>query len=82
MSASQRLLNILNITCVYDPRRRKWQLSPVFLPGESHGQRRLVGYGPWGGKELDMTEATEHACIFLESLPLSDLSRKNTVLQE
>ena len=31
-----------------DPRRRKWQLTPVFLPGESHGQRSLAGYGPWG----------------------------------
>ena len=29
---------------------------PVFLPGEAHGQRRLVGYGPWGHKESDMTE--------------------------
>ena len=29
---------------------------PVFLPGESHGQRSLVGYSPWGGKESDMTE--------------------------
>ena len=33
----------------------------VFLPGESHGQRSLAGYSPWGRKELDMTEATEHA---------------------
>ena len=31
---------------------------PVFLPGESHGQRSLVGYSPWGCKESDMTEAT------------------------
>ena len=31
-------------------------LTPVFLPGEVHGQRSLVGYSPWGGKELDMTE--------------------------
>ena len=30
--------------------------TPVFLPGESHGQRSLVGYSPWGRKELDMTE--------------------------
>ena len=30
--------------------------TPVFLPGESHGQRSLVGYGPWGHKELDTTE--------------------------
>ena len=28
----------------------------VFLPGEFHGQRGLVGYSPWGGKESDMTE--------------------------
>ena len=36
--------------------RRKWQPTPVFLPGESHGQRSLVGYNPWGCTELDMTE--------------------------
>ena len=30
--------------------------TPVFLPEESHGQRSLVGYSPWGHKELDMTE--------------------------
>ena len=38
------------------PWRRKWQLSPAFLPGESHGQRILVDYSPWGHKESDMTE--------------------------
>ena len=31
-----------------DPWRRKWQPTPVFLPGEFHGQRSLVGYSPWG----------------------------------
>ena len=30
--------------------RRKWQPTPVLLPGKSHGQRNLVGYGPWGHK--------------------------------
>ena len=30
--------------------------TPVFLPGESHGQRRLVAYSPWGPKESDKTE--------------------------
>ena len=35
------------------PWRRAWQPTPVFLPGESHGQRRLVDYGPWGHKESD-----------------------------
>ena len=36
--------------------RRKWQPTPVFLPGESHGQRNLVGYSPWSDKESDMNE--------------------------
>ena len=36
--------------------RRKWQSTPVFLPGESHGWRSLVGYGPRGHKESDTTE--------------------------
>ena len=44
------------------PWRRVWQPTPVFLPGESHGQRSLAGYSPWGRKELDTTEAPEHAC--------------------
>ena len=34
----------------------KWRPTPVFLPGEFHGLRSLVGYSPWGRKELDMTE--------------------------
>ena len=38
--------------------KRKWQSTPVFLPGKSYGQRSLVGYGPQGHKELDTTEAT------------------------
>ena len=38
------------------PWRREWQPTPVFLPGESHGQRSLVGYSPWGWKESDSTE--------------------------
>ena len=38
--------------------RRKWQPTPVFLPGESYGRRSLVGCSPWGRTESDMTEAT------------------------
>ena len=38
------------------PWRRKWQPTPVFLPGESHGRGSLVGYSPWGCKESDTTE--------------------------
>ena len=44
-----------------DSWRRAWQPTPVFLPGESHGQRSLVGYSPRGHKELDMAEVTERA---------------------
>ena len=40
---------------------RKWQPTPVFLSGESHGQRSLAGYSPWDAKESDTAEATEHA---------------------
>ena len=43
------------------PWRRKWQPTPVFLPGKSHGQRSLVGYSPWGRKESDTAErVTQH----------------------
>ena len=36
--------------------------TPVFLPGESHGQKSLAGYSPWGHKELYITEVTYLAC--------------------
>ena len=42
------------------PWRREWQPTLVFLPGESHRQRSLVGYSPWGGKESDKTESHTH----------------------
>ena len=49
----------------------KWQPTQVFLTGESHGQRSLGDYSPWGRKGSDTAEAAEHAdsdclkCIFL-----------------
>ena len=63
------------------PWRRKWQPTPVFLPGKSHGQRSLASYSPWGHKEMDMTEHKNwihclpcslsplHGCIHLLGLP-------------
>ena len=39
-----------------DPLEEEIAATPVFLPGESQGQRSLVGYGPWGCKESDTTE--------------------------
>ena len=40
------------------PLKEEMATSPVLLPGESHGQRSLVGYSPWGRKESDTTEVT------------------------
>ena len=40
--------------------RRKWPPTPVLWPGESHGQRSLAGYSPWGRKESDTTEQLTH----------------------
>jgi len=61
--------------------RRKWQPTPVFLPGKSHGQRSLVGYSPGGCKELDMTECVRarahthtHTHLFIYTFLISHLS--------
>ena len=48
--------------------RRKWQPTPVFLPGESQGQGTLVGCRPWGRTESDTTEATAAAAAALDTL--------------
>jgi len=49
----------------------EWQPTPVFLPGEFHGQRSLEGYSPWGHKKSDTTEwltqPTQSTCSYLES---------------
>ena len=51
------------------PWRSSWQLTPVFLPGESHGQRSLAGHSPWGHKESDITLS-----LLAQSIPVSYLS--------
>ena len=51
------------------PWRRKWQPTPVFLPEESHGQRSLVGYSPWGHKE--QTQLSTHTCFVITTLYLT-----------
>ena len=49
------------------PWRRKWQSTPVVMPGKSHGQRSLAGYSLWGLKESDttacMNEYTRHCLL-------------------
>ena len=48
--------------------RRKWQPTPVFLPGESPGQGILAGHGPWGHRGSDTTQATKHASTHVKHL--------------
>ena len=50
------------------PWRRKWQPTPVFLPGKFHGQRSLVFYSPWDRKRVRLnlaTKTTIHICIYV-----------------
>ena len=44
--------------------RKEWQPTPIFLPGEFHGQRNLVDYSPWGRKESETTEWLIHTHTF------------------
>ena len=57
------------------PGEGKWQPTPVFLPGKSYGQRRLVGYSPWDHRELDTTEwlitHNVHTALLLSQVPAS-----------
>ena len=49
------------------PWSRKWQPTPVFLPGKFHGKRSMAGYSPWSHKESDMTEQlSTHMFIYKE----------------
>ena len=60
------------------PWRRAWQPPPGFLPGDSHGQRSLAGYGPWGSR-VRHNWATEVFSLHQLILPLSLLECENTV---
>ena len=50
------------------PWRRHWLPTPVFLPGEFHGQKSLAGYSPWGCKELGLTERLTHSLSMFSSV--------------
>ena len=66
--------------------RRKWQPTPVFLPGESQGQRTLVGCHLWGRTESETTEVTAAAAAAVQSTPwnvawvISDLGSSSDIL--
>ena len=56
VTKSRTRLNDFTFTFLFPELGRKWQPTPVFLPGESHGRRSLEGYSSWGRKESDTTE--------------------------
>ena len=58
VAGNRTRLNDFTFTFHFDALRRKWQPTPVFLPGESQGQGSLVGCYFWGCTESDTTEAT------------------------
>ena len=60
--------------------RRKWQPTAVFLPGKSHGQRRLVGYSPGCHEELDTVEwLSTHACTHSHESVVNHLGRPSVI---
>ena len=54
------------------PWRRTWQPTPVFFPGESHGQRNLVGYSPWGCKRVRQDLVTKQQQLLLHIIKISN----------
>ena len=62
-----------------DPLEKEMATHSSILPGKSHGQRSLAGYGPWGHKESDLTEATEHFIVeYLTYISVSILNNIKT----
>ena len=62
--------------------RREWQPTPVFLPGESHGQRSLEGYSPWGQKQLETIEQLSIHMDWLNNVNEKLIRKKGKILLE
>ena len=63
-----------------DPLEKGWQTTPVFLPGESHGQRSLAGYSPWGRKESGTNERLPFSFSFFSLSPIPQNNPNQTTL--
>ena len=63
------------------PWRRRWQPTPVFLPGKPHGQRSLVGYRPWSHKRVghDLATKQQHRCEHVSRLQSAGYFTKGVV---
>ena len=66
------LITIITAQYYLGQRSRKWQPTPVFLPGKSHGQNRLAGYWPWGHRE---SEASENSTLHISRKIRVDTNR-------
>ena len=65
------------------PKERKWQPTPVLLPGISHGRRSLVGYGPWGCKESNTAKRlSKHTCLCVWERGAHWISQTRKVLEK
>ena len=62
--------------------RRKWQPTPVLLPGKFHGWRNLIGYNPWGHKESDMTERLHFHFSQIKSLGLMSMALRTYIYMQ
>ena len=62
------------------PWRKAWQPSPVFLPGESHGQRSLTGHSPWGCKESDTPEAMKLTRLMNDAALVPGVQQSDSVI--
>ena len=56
LPAVQEMQELRSVPGGEDPLEKEWQPTPIFLPGESHGQRSLAVYHAWDDKELDAAE--------------------------
>ena len=62
------------LQCMVNYWSRKWQPTPVFLPGKFRGQRSLAGCSPRGRKELDTTEQLNWTCLLFKPPPFWELA--------
>ena len=62
--------------------RRKWQPTPVLLPGKFQGWRNLIGYNPWGHKESDMTERLHFHFSQIKSLGLMSMALRTYIYMQ
>ena len=64
------------------PWRRKWQPTPVLLPGKSHGERSMAGYSPWGYKELDRLKQLSTYSYLLSQLNISNVNNQVKIIYQ